>query len=253
MPLRSAPNRAGPALVTMAMLAGCASAPPPRDEACLQMLRERGVAFVEGPALEGVRTPVTLAGERFTPRLRPRGGRPAQMDCQLAVALVHARPVFASVGISELEYSAAYHYRNRRRSNQLSAHAFGLAIDVHGMRSERGDHDVARNYERRWGRWQSAPPGPGWYRSCLGRPRTRAGRTLRQLACRLRLDEGFRLILTPDDDRDHRDHFHIEAWPDVAQRLKRPALRLLASRTGAGNGPRGWPWPFRSLARRTGE
>ena len=140
------------------------------------MLRERGVAFVEGPALEGVRTPVTLAGERFTPRLRPRGGRPAQMDCQLAVALVQARPVFASVGISELEYSAAYRYRNRRRSNQLSAHAFGLAIDVHGMRSERGNHDVARNYERRWGRWQSAPPGPGWYRSCLGHPRTRAGR-----------------------------------------------------------------------------
>ena len=205
------------------MLAGCASAPPPRDEACLQMLRDRGVAFVEGPALEGVRTPVTLAGESFTPRLRPRGRRPAQMDCQLAVALFNARPVFASVGVSELEYSAAYHYRNRRRSSQLSAHAFGLAIDVHRMRSERGDHDVARNYERRWGRWQSARPGPGWYRSCLGRPRTRAGRTLRQLACRLRLDEGFRLILTPDDNRDHRDHFHIEAWPDGPARFAAPA------------------------------
>ena len=225
--LRRAPKTlplTGLAAATMALLQGCASAPPPRDDACLQFLRERGVAFHEGPPLTGVRTPVTLEGDRFEPRLRPRGGRPAQMDCQLAVALVNARPVFASLGIAELEYSAAYHYRNRRRSNQLSAHAFGLAIDVHRMRSSHGEHSVARNYERRWGRWRSAPPGPGWYHSCLGRPRTRAGRTLRQLACRLRLEEGIRLILTPDDNRDHRDHFHIEAYPDVSQRLRPPAL-----------------------------
>ena len=211
------------ALATLALAVGCASAPPPRDQACLQALRDGGVAFVEGPSLQGVRTPVTLRGESFTPRLRPRGARPAEMDCQLALALVNARPVFRSLGISELEYSAAYHYRNRRRSDQLSAHAYGLAIDVHTMSDDSGAQSVARKYERRRGRWQSMTPGPGWYRSCLGRPRTRTGRTLRQLACRLRLDEGIRLILTPDDDRDHRDHFHIEAWPDAAQRLRRPS------------------------------
>jgi hypothetical protein len=222
MSFRGAQTASAVVLATLLLAVGCASAPPPRDQICLQALRDRGVVFQEGPALHGVRTPVTVRGEAFTPRLRPRDGRPAEMDCQLALALVNARPVFTSLGISQLEYSAAYHYRNRRRSNQLSAHAYGLAIDVHTMRDEHGDQSVVRKYERRRGRWQALAMGPGWYRSCLGRPRTRTGRTLRQLACRLRLDEGIRLILTPDDDHDHRDHFHIEAWPDAAQRLSRP-------------------------------
>jgi len=136
------------------------------------------------------------------------------MDCRLAVALVDARPVFSKLGITSLEYSAAYDYRNRRRSNQLSQHAAGLAIDVHAFRTVEHEYVVARAFERRGGRWRNAPPGPGWFQSCVGRPRTSGGTLLRRLACRLRLEESLRLILTPDDDRDHRDHFHIEARPD---------------------------------------
>jgi hypothetical protein len=195
---------------------GCASVPAvPPDQACLDLLRGRGVAFSEGPPLNGVRTPVTVHGDRFTPRLSPRGARPAQMDCRLALALVEARPVFQNLGITSLEYSAAYHYRNRRRSNQLSQHAAGLAIDVHAFRTAHREYDVARVFERRGGRWKVSPPGPGWFQSCVGRPRTSGGTVLRRLACRLRLEENFRIILTPDDDRDHRDHFHIEARPDA--------------------------------------
>jgi hypothetical protein len=205
---------AAPALVAVFSW-GCASVPVREsDLACLRALQKRGVRFSEGPSVQGIRTPVTLDGDRFTPRLVPRDKRPAHMDCQLAMALLEVRPVFRSLGIDELEYSAAYTYRNRRRSNQLSAHAFGLAIDVHTLRSPTRDYVVARSYERRRGRWQHTAPGPGWYKDCVGRPRTADGRTLRRLACRLRLDDGLRLILTPDDDRDHHDHFHLEAHPD---------------------------------------
>jgi hypothetical protein len=194
---------------------GCASVPVvPPDQACLAQLRGRGVAFSEGPSLEGVRTPVTIEGASFTPRLSPRGARPAQMDCRLAVALVDARPVFRNLGITSLEYSAAYDYRNRRRSNQLSQHAAGLAIDVHAFRTQDHEYVVARAFERRGGRWRADTPGPGWFRSCVGRPRTPGGTILRRLACRLRLEEEFRYILTPDDDSDHKDHFHIEARPE---------------------------------------
>jgi hypothetical protein len=199
------------AALAAAALVGCATAPPPRDDACLAQLRARGVAFSEGPDLEGVQTPVTLDGERFLPRLSPRGARPAHMDCRLALALVQARPVFRTLGITELEYSAAYHYRNRRRSSKLSAHAYGLAIDVHAVRGQAREYEVARSFERRRRAWRETNYGPGWFASCVGRPRTAGGKTLRRLACRLRLEESFRFILTPDDDADHRDHFHIEA------------------------------------------
>lgn len=202
-----------------ALASGCATAPPPPDELCLGMLRARGVAFSQGPELKGVRTPVTLDGERFTPRLAPRGTRPAEMDCQLAVALADARPIFQRLGITQLDYSAAYDYRNRRHSDQLSMHAAGLAIDVHAFHGDGREYQVERTFERRHGAWQSLHLTPGWFQDCVGRPRTTGGRTLRKLACRIRLDEAFRIILTPDDNRDHRDHFHIEARPDVAERL----------------------------------
>jgi hypothetical protein len=209
-----------PRLALLALAAiGCASAPPAPDEVCLAMLRARGVAFSEGPSLKGVRTPVTLDGDRFEPRLAPRLGRPPEMDCQLAVALVEARPIFRNLGITQLDYSAAYDYRNRRHSDQLSMHAAGLAIDVHAFHDGGREYLVARSFERRRGAWQSLRLEPGWFQDCVGHPRTPGGRTLRRLACRIRLDEAFRIILTPDDNRDHRDHFHLEARPDVAERL----------------------------------
>ncbi len=61
---------------------------------------------------------------------------------------------------------------------------------------------------------------PGAYRTCVGKPRTAKGRTLRQLACRLKLHDAFRVIITPDDDRDHRDHLHLEVYEDAAARLR---------------------------------
>jgi hypothetical protein len=214
------------AIVLAGALAGCAAAPPPPDQTCLGMLRSQGVEFSEGPSLKGVRTPVTLDGNRFTPRLRPRGGRPAEMDCQLAVALVQARPIFRNLGISEMEYSGAYDYRNRRGTSKLSTHAAGLAIDVHVFHDGDRKLPVARVFEKAPARWRALEAGKVGLRSCIGEPRTNGARTLRTLACRLRLDQAFRVIITPDDNWDHRDHFHIEARPDLASwvTLPRPLL-----------------------------
>src|SRR5882757_8747395 len=197
-------------------VAGCASAPSPMppDQACLTMLRGRGVDFAEGPALKGVRTPVTVNGDRFSPRLKARAGRPAEMDCQLAVALVEARPIFDHYGITELDFSGAYDYRNRRHSSKLSAHAAGLAIDVHVFHGNDRHYVVASSFERRPAAWRTLELGRGGLRDCVANPRTSRGRTLRGLACRLRLENAFRIIITPDDNWDHHDHFHLEAPPN---------------------------------------
>jgi hypothetical protein len=205
-------------------LAACASRPPsqPPDEACLQMLRSRGVAFSEGPQLKGVRTPVTVDGARFTPRLYPRVKRPPQMDCQLALALVEARPVFESLGITQLDYSAAYDYRNRRGSSKLSQHANGLAIDVHVFHSGPREYVVAKSFEKRPGPWRALELGKGGLETCVANPRTPRGRLLRSLACQLRMDNAFRIIITPDDNWDHHDHFHLETTANFAAWLTPP-------------------------------
>jgi hypothetical protein len=106
----------------------------------------------------------------------------------------------------------AYDYRTRADSTKRSAHAHGLAIDVHALDTRRGSIDVARDYARDARRWRAVEAGPGGLRRCIGAPGRRAGRLLRALACRLKLDDRFRLVLTADDNPAHHDHLHVETY-----------------------------------------
>ena len=61
---------------------------------------------------------------------------------------------------------------------------------------------------------------------CVGRPMTEEALILRTVSCQLRRSGLFRLILDPDYDDAHANHFHIEARPwrdrqDVATRSRR--------------------------------
>jgi hypothetical protein len=220
---------------------GAALAP---DATCLAALRAAGISFLALQALEGVRTPVRLGDAVAGVRLVPRGARKPDMDCALARALWEAGPVLRALEIDALEFSAAYDFRKRRdargakagfarRSHieagpgpsqpgpeveapALSAHAHGLAMDVHAVHRRKRSLDVARDYEPRAGAWRKLRPGPGALAACVGAPRTQEGRALRELACRLKLHTAFRVVVTPDDNADHRDHLHLEVYPDAA-------------------------------------
>lgn len=191
------------------------------DAACRRFLEEHRVPFRTGPATRGVRNPVELQGPISGVRLVPRARRPALMDCELLRALVEAASVFAAASITELHFSGAYDYRTRRHSDQLSAHARGLAIDVHAFRGPAGALDVTRDFEPGVGTWRGLVPQAGEIAACIGTPTTDPGRRLRTLACRLKHHSAFRVIVTPDDDADHRDHIHFEAFPDAVTRVSR--------------------------------
>lgn len=226
---------ARPVLLALAsaLLVGCADdgnrngrdsparVPAAADVECLRYLGSRGVAYLAAPPTRGVRTPVEITGPVAGVRLAPRARRAPVMDCELARALYEAAPVIRAVGVNELSFSGAYDYRNRRRSNQLSAHARGLAIDVHELRGPGGDLNIARDYERGRGKWRGLHPSDGDLVGCIGVPRTTAGKRLRRLACRLKHHSAFRVIITPDDDADHRDHLHLEAFSDPVARVSR--------------------------------
>jgi hypothetical protein len=195
--------------------------PASDDTACREFLKEHRVPFRPGPVTRGLRNPVDLQGPIGGVRLVPRVRRPALMDCELLRALVEAVPVFAAAGIAELHFSGAYDYRTRRGSGQLSAHASGLAIDVHAFRGPGGALDVTRDFEPGVGTWRGLSPQAGEIAACIGAPTTDAGRRLRTLVCQLKHHSAFRVIVTPDDDADHRDHIHFEAFPDAVTRVSR--------------------------------
>jgi Extensin-like protein C-terminus len=76
--------------------------------------------------------------------------------------------------------------------------------------------EVLRDFEPRVGKWAATATQD----ECIGSPLTDVGRTLRRLACRLRASSIFREVITPDDNADHHDHFHLEAFPDALTRTR---------------------------------
>jgi hypothetical protein len=219
-----------PFAASLALALACAHAPVPQpeppverdepDAVCLRWLEEHHLAF-EPVELDDVRTPIEVRGPLGGIQLVPRAGRPPRMDCSLAQALAEAGPIFDELGIRTLSFSGAYDRRMRRNSPRLSEHAHGLAIDVHVLGTAAGDLDIARDFEAGAGAWRHLTPGEGALEACIGTPRTEKGRALRTLVCRLKLHSAFRVIATPDDDADHRDHLHLETFPDTLARVRR--------------------------------
>jgi hypothetical protein len=208
------------AALAVAVAAGAARAADDEapDQACLARLRAEHVDFAVEQPTKGVRTPIRLAGSVGPLRLVPRaGGAQSVMDCALAAALLDSAPLFQAAGVRDLVYSGIYQWRTRRGSTKLSEHAHGLAIDVHVFAAPGGGarYDVERDFQKGVGQWAVTDAD-----TCVGAPTTPAARTLRRLACTLRASSAFREIITADDNADHANHFHIEAFPDPLTRAR---------------------------------
>lgn len=174
---------------------------PETGAVCLKELERLGVAFKRPRPRRGIATPVILTGPVNGLKLTPLwSGKPALMDCRFAVTLQRLAPVFRKNGFDELLYSGFYCYRNVAGTRQLSRHANGLAVDVHALKGPGGLRaSVLRD-------WVSAAGRPG---DCVAGVKDRKGRMLRQLVCDLEASGLLYLVLTPDSDRAHRNHFHL--------------------------------------------
>jgi len=145
-------------------------------------------------------------------------GKALVIDCSLAVSLADAGRYLADLGVERVRFSSAYDVRNVRGTDRRSKHSFGLAIDVHGFEgAEIGAVRVDHDYEQ----------GLGDAVDCIGQPLTRGGAVLKVLQCQLVRSGLFRLVLSPDFDDAHHDHFHLEArpWSERAEvRSQVPAI-----------------------------
>jgi hypothetical protein len=153
-----------------------------------------------------------LGGVAFT------SDQPLVIDCSLAVSLDEAGRYFRVIGVDKATFSSAYSRRNVRGTNTPSKHSYGLAIDVHtfagkGLETLRVDADYEQDL--------------GDEVDCVGKPQQQGGALLKILQCQLVRSGLFHLVLSPDYDGDHRDHFHLEVKPwseRTALRSPMPAI-----------------------------
>ncbi len=154
-----------------------------------------------------------LGGVTFT-----SWGQPLVIDCSLAVSLDEAGHYLRALGLDKATFSSAYSRRKVRFTDHWSKHSFGLAIDVHTFTGpDLGTLRVDRDFEQ----------GLGDEVDCVGKPLTQAGAVLEILKCQLVRSGLFQLVLSPDYDDAHHDHFHLQVkpWSERPQlRSAQPAL-----------------------------
>ncbi|HXY98796.1 MAG TPA: extensin family protein [Stellaceae bacterium] len=189
--------------VLPALLAACAVRPPPaptgqQGEACLARLDAAGIAYAvaampAGGAACTVDTPVRVSAAGVA------WNQPGVVSCAFALELdAFAREDLASLalqrfgqGVRLLRHRGTFACRRETSDgSRWSLHASGRAIDIAGF--ELADGSVIA-VERDW-------RGGGAKSLFL--------HELARRACRR-----FSVVLTPDSDRDHRDHLHLDSGP----------------------------------------
>lgn len=185
--------------LALILLAGTAHAD--KRDSCYAELEARKVDFkkTKKPGIaNAVEVFGTLGGVDVT------GQGPLVIDCSLAVSLDEVGRYMRALGVDKAIYSSAYSRRTVRGTNRPSKHSYGLAIDVSGFSGpELGTIAVSRDYEQ----------GLGAAVDCVGTPMTQAGAVLKILQCQLVRSGLFHLVLSPDYDDAHHDHFHLEVKP----------------------------------------
>lgn len=185
-----------------ALLAGCFGGKEPVDtaSACLATLNAHGVAFRPADVEEPKDPRCRIPGPVRVSRIEAPFSRPVVMSCLLAdrfALFEHSalqRLAMQDFGhrVVGIEHLGAYSCRaNTGRRDRLSEHAYGLAIDVSGFRLSDGE---VISIERDW-----SQPGP----------RSIFLHQLAHAACGY-----FSVVLTPDSNADHFNHFHLDIGPD---------------------------------------
>lgn len=161
---------------------------------CLEELDALGVEYERAKPVNKIATPIVVPSMKLGEiALQPKYRKgPFVMDCHLARGLAKHSLALHMLGVSALRFSQIHDYRhvqrNGRRTNILSRHAIGLAMDVRGIVLADGTElDVEDDYGA----------GPN---------------ALHAVEALMANAEEFRTPLTPaNDPRGHDDHFHFEA------------------------------------------
>jgi hypothetical protein len=142
------------------------------------------------------------------------------LDCRLALILDDASRVLRAHDVAAVLVDNMYRPRARlprqaKKRRPKSQHAYGLAIDILGLKLSDGR---TLNVEGDWhGVIGAAPCGPD---ARVASP-SEAAVTLRNALCALAREGLFNHVLTPNYDEAHGDHFHLDVKRNARERIVR--------------------------------
>lgn len=188
-------------------------------EACLDELGRRGLPVVVGEPTDGVLAPVRLRGPLHGvaihtaagPKVRERSSHEV-FDCRLVLALDDFAALVAEHGVTEIIHSGAFRSKAElgctRRYWGLQ-HCGALAVDVQSFRHADGTQlEVVRDFHGRIGLGTCAP-------EVAPAPLTHGAEELWSIVCGAAERALFHVMLTPNWNSEHHNHFHLELTPEA--------------------------------------
>ncbi|PKN17871.1 MAG: hypothetical protein CVU65_18275 [Deltaproteobacteria bacterium HGW-Deltaproteobacteria-22] len=169
--------------------------------ACIRDLVRRGIDVKAAPGKRGVETPVhvfgKIGGVEWYYAWDPKGAM--NIDCKFVYSLLRFAPILAANNVKRVTYTSTYRPAEGRRI--ISQHGHGLAVDVRSVTLNDGrELVVLRDWRKAYGTKDN----------CVGKPSTPEAKILRTIICQAEKADIFRLMLTPDSDWSHQNHFHID-------------------------------------------
>ncbi len=181
--------------------------------ACTAELVRRQISYAPVTVARGVAQPIRLTSRLSGVRFRTDLGRDADgqtpydiLDCRLALALDDFSVILKRYGIVEVRHYSMYRPPGRSfpASKIAARHPGGLAIDAaRFIRADGVALDVERGFSGRIG---SDACGPKAYVGKIDLESI----VLRHLVCEASEAQLFHVMLTPNYNWAHRNHFHLE-------------------------------------------
>lgn len=178
---------------------------------CQGWLDLYGLDYTLGPDNQGVSDPVTVTvpinglSYRYGSRESPRAA--FFMDCALALSLARAAPMLRARDVIEVVDYGVYNYRCIGGGtppdcpNGVSQHAYARGIDIAGFTTSTGDYYSVNDD------WVIDPDGED---TCSATTENERDAFLHQAICELKQAAVWNIVLTPNYNDAHRDHFHVD-------------------------------------------
>jgi hypothetical protein len=133
------------------------------------------------------------------------------MDCRLALSLARAAPVLRAHDVVEVEDIGVYNYRCINNDGTppncnvgMSQHAYAMAIDLAAFHTADGaTYTVKTDFVI----------DPTTEPTCTAATEPGKDAWLHQTICELKGDKVWNIVLTPNYNDLHRDHFHVDLTP----------------------------------------